>query len=100
MKEQKQKLKKVKRIMTKDTCSSSHAPPQRTRFLGIASQLALVPEANTIHSHVVSSQCSERVCRKIQQMNSVFMNDVHNNFISVMFLMSHFKVALFLLLIF
>ncbi|PNF35145.1 hypothetical protein B7P43_G09270 [Cryptotermes secundus] len=52
MKEQEKKLRKVKQNLTKDTCSSRHAPVQHTRFLATPSQPPVAPERNNLVSHV------------------------------------------------
>jgi len=62
MRDQENKLRKVKQILAKDSSSSSHTPVQSTRSVTTLYQIPFASETKNINSQVLSSQSSKRVC--------------------------------------
>jgi hypothetical protein len=73
MRDQEQKLKKVKQILTEDSCLSSHAPGKSTGSLVTLCQPP-VTKTDNISSQVFSSQSCKRVCTKHNKWDFAFVN--------------------------
>lgn len=62
MRDQEKKLRKVKEILAKDSCASTHTPLQPTKSATTQSQTPVASERYNINTRGLPSQGSKRVC--------------------------------------
>jgi hypothetical protein len=75
MKNQEEKLRKVKQILRVDSSLSSHAAVHPTRSVATPCQFPVVSETSNVNSCMFSPQRSEQVCRNTQ-LNFLFINNI------------------------